>query len=100
MVNEKDKEKRFDEFYMLHGICPYCNHSNIINVEHGGFLNFKFDTYKCSRCSREFKSSGSLVVLPKEEVRRIVQAGLDSKINAKELVIAFERIGLILRRKK
>ncbi len=95
MKEMKDEKKEYDESYFVN-VCPYCNHSAFVDVKQGGFFSFKFDTYKCSKCSREFKSKGYLSVIPKDEVEKIVQRGLDGKITQVEMKEAFKKIGVYI----
>ena len=90
------EEKEYDKYYSVL-VCPYCNHSDVMNVEHkSGFLEIKFDTYKCSKCSREFKSRGLLTVIPKDKTRSIIQDALLGKIDNKKMKEEFSKIGIEL----
>lgn len=95
----KDNErydKRYDKSYYA-SVCPYCNHKDCVEIYTGqdGFFTFKtFSHYKCSKCSREFKSEGFLSLCPTNEVKRIVCLGLDKKISKKEMKEMFREIGV------
>ena len=88
-----EEEKEYDNNYVT-DVCPYCNHSKWVEVEHGGFFSIKSNTYKCSKCSRDFQSIGFLSVVPENEVRKIVQSALDGKINKEQMKERFKKIGI------
>ena len=89
-------KKEYEEFYYIHDICPYCNHNKVVEIDDSTFFNWKPTRYKCSRCSREFKSTGILSVVPKDEVKRIVQGALNGDFNKKEMKEAFGKIGIYI----
>ena len=95
-----EAEIRYDNYYHNHNVCPYCNHTKIVEIYTGsdGFFSSKrFSHYKCSNCSREFDTKGYLSLCPSDEVKRIVQLGLDKKIGRKEMRDLFSKIGVYIR---
>lgn len=93
------EEQTYDDYYPSIDVCPYCNHHKIVKIYNGsdGLFSYKtFSHYKCSKCSREFTSPAWLRVVPKDEVKRIAQAGILSNITVDELIEQFKKIGIHL----
>lgn len=91
----KGNKVEYDRFYGV-WVCPYCNHSKVVDIDNSTFFNWKSKTYKCSKCSREFEDKEFMVVVPKDEVRRLVQGLIKGEITKEELKEAFDKIGIYI----
>ena len=106
-MDKTDKElERFDDTYWVRDVCPYCNHSKIVEItEKGNFWSGTITKkhYKCSRCSREFKHKSMFIAVPnsrytnmKKEVKRLIQGNIDGTITQKEMAEGFDKIGIYI----
>lgn len=84
-----ETKKEYEELYFISGVCPHCNHRDIIEIYNGSdgfFTSKRFSHYKCCKCNREFKTKESIVVVARDPVQEIIQMGLDRKITAQKMI--------------
>ena len=104
--DDNNEKNRFDDMYWVRDVCPYCNHSNYVEiVVKSGFFDIGGDKehYKCSRCSREFKRASRFLAVPdvvhnnfKIKIRELVQSGLDGKITQTEMAEGFKKLDMYI----
>ena len=96
--NKTKEVIEYDKSYLV-PVCPYCNHTKIVDIYTGSeglFSSKSFSHYKCSKCSREFNSKKYLWVVPREFVQKVVQAGLSKELSSSEVIKEFKKINIYL----